>query len=68
MRILIASLAVFFTVAAASQDYTVAGIDAADITMPVNVWGQVRNPGMHLIPWDSDLRDALSAAGGPSTG
>lgn len=51
--------------AAAAGDYTVTGMDAGEVTMPVNVWGQVRNPGMHMIPWDSDLRDALSAAGGP---
>lgn len=55
-------LAVF---AAASSDYTVSGMEVSEITMPVNVWGQVRSPGVHLIPWDSDLRDAISAAGGP---
>lgn len=52
---------------AAGQEYSVTGTEPGEITMPVNVWGQVRNPGLHLIPWDSDLRDALSAAGGPLT-
>lgn len=51
--------------ALASADYAVTGVDTGEITMPVNVWGQVRSPGLHYIPWDSDLRDALSAAGGP---
>ena len=65
MRIAILAILAFTIPALCSGDYTVTGIDAGEITIPVNVWGHVRNPGMHLVPWDSDLRDALSAAGGP---
>ena len=65
MRLALLPVVILAVSAWASSDYTVTGIDTGEITMPVNVWGQVRNPGLHLIPWDSDLRDALSAAGGP---
>ncbi len=51
----------------ASGDYSVPGIDSDEILMPVNVWGEVRSPGVYMISWDSDLRDALSAAGGPTS-
>ena len=51
----------------AVDDYSLPGIDSDEILMPVNVWGEVRNPGLHMVPWDSDLRDALSAAGGPTS-
>ncbi len=65
MRYLPAVLFLLSLTAFAAGDYAVTGIDSDQITMPVNVWGQVRNPGLHFIPWDSDLRGALSAAGGP---
>lgn len=51
----------------AVEDYSLPGINSDEILMPVNVWGEVRNPGMHMVPWDSDLRDVLSAAGGPTS-
>lgn len=51
----------------AVEDYSLPGINSDEILMQVNVWGEVRNPGMHMVPWDSDLRDALSAAGGPTS-
>ncbi len=51
----------------AVEDYSLPGINSDEILMPVNVWGEVRNPGMHMVPWDSDLSDALSAAGGPTS-
>jgi protein involved in polysaccharide export with SLBB domain len=35
--------------------------------MTVNVWGEVRSPGAHQIPWNADLVAALSAAGGPTS-
>jgi hypothetical protein len=63
---MIPSLLVIASLCLSAGDYSVAGISSDQITMSVNVWGEVRNPGLHLIPWDSDLRDALSAAGGPS--
>jgi protein involved in polysaccharide export with SLBB domain len=53
--------------AGARADYSIPGISSDQITMPVNVWGEVRTPGLYMVPWDSDLRDALSAAGGPTS-
>lgn len=47
--------------------YTVPGVDADMVTMTVNVWGEVRSPGAHQIPWNSDLIAAVSAAGGPTS-
>lgn len=47
--------------------YTIPGVDAERVTMTVNVWGEVRTPGAHQVPWDADLIQALSAAGGPTT-
>jgi len=46
--------------------YLVPGVDAGQVTMTVNVWGEVLNPGAHRIPWNGDLIAALSAAGGPT--
>lgn len=48
------------------EGYIVPGVDAERVTMTVNVWGEVRNPGAHQIPWNADLIAALSAAGGPT--
>ena len=56
---------VFSTLAV--EDYSLPAIISDDILMPVNVLGEVRNPGLHMVPWNSDLRDALSAAGGPTS-
>lgn len=67
MRVFLLPVMIFSVFAWAVSDYAVTGIDTGEITMPVNVWGQVRNPGVHYISWDSDLRDAISAAGGPLT-
>ncbi len=47
--------------------YIVPGVDAEQVTMTVNVWGEVRNPGAHQVPWNADLVAALSAAGGPTS-
>ena len=66
MRFLIRILIVLTSVVLAVDDYSLPGVDSDEILMPVNVWGEVRNPGVHMIPWNSDLRDALSAAGGPT--
>lgn len=66
MRYLIGILIVVTSVVLAVDDYSLPGVDSDEILMPVNVWGEVRNPGLHMIPWNSDLRDALSAAGGPT--
>jgi hypothetical protein len=36
-----------------------------ELTMQVNVWGYVRNPGRYEIPTSTDLIQLLSYAGGP---
>jgi hypothetical protein len=49
-------------------DYTVPGIETGDVMMTVQVWGMVNSPGSLLVPWDADLVEVISAAGGPSQG
>ena len=39
---------------------------AGEITMTVNLWGNVKNPGRYEIPISTDLVELLSFAGGPS--
>ena len=39
--------------------------EAADVTVLVNVWGTVRNPGLYEIPQGTTLSHLLSLAGGP---
>ena len=34
--------------------------------MPVHVWGNVREPGVHYVPAGSTLLQSVSAAGGPT--
>jgi protein involved in polysaccharide export with SLBB domain len=36
-----------------------------EITMPINLWGYVRNPGRYEVPISTDLIQLLSYAGGP---
>jgi hypothetical protein len=36
-----------------------------ELTMPVNIWGYVRNPGRYEIPTSTDLVQLISYAGGP---
>jgi hypothetical protein len=67
VRVFVWLIVVYSATCLAVENYSLPGITSDEITMPVNVWGEVRNPGLHLIPWDSDLRDALSAAGGPTS-
>ncbi len=38
---------------------------SGEITMPVNLWGFVKNPGRYEIPISTDLVQLLSYAGGP---
>jgi len=40
---------------------------AGEITMPVNLWGNVKNPGRYEVPISTDLVELLSFAGGPSS-
>lgn len=41
---------------------------AGEISMPVNLWGAVNNPGRYEIPISTDLVELLSFAGGPTGG
>jgi hypothetical protein len=36
-----------------------------EITMPINMWGYVRNPGRYEVPISTDLVQLVSYAGGP---
>ena len=36
-----------------------------EITMPVNLWGYVKNPGRYEVPISTDLVQLVSFAGGP---
>lgn len=42
--------------------------EAGDITIRVNVWGTVQNPGLYEIPQGTHLSTLLSVAGGPAAG
>jgi len=35
------------------------------VLIPINVWGNVKTPGLHFVPFGSVLNSGLSAAGGP---
>ena len=39
--------------------------EPGDVTIMVNVWGTVRNPGLYEIPRDTRVSTLLSVAGGP---
>lgn len=39
--------------------------EPGDVTVLVNVWGTVRNPGLYELPQGTKLRHLLSLAGGP---
>jgi hypothetical protein len=39
-----------------------------EITMSINLWGHVRNPGRYEVPISTDLIQLLSYAGGPLGG
>lgn len=39
--------------------------EPGDLTMQVNVWGTVRNPGRYEVRTETDLGELLSYAGGP---
>lgn len=36
-----------------------------EITMPINLWGHVRNPGRYEVPISTDIVQLVSYAGGP---
>ena len=40
--------------------------EAGDVTVLVNVWGTVRNPGLYEVPRGTTMSALLSLAGGPT--
>ncbi|HRY60619.1 MAG TPA: SLBB domain-containing protein, partial [Candidatus Fermentibacter sp.] len=46
--------------------YVVPGVETGEVQMNVHVWGEVLDPGTYLLPFDADLVEAVSAAGGPT--
>ncbi len=40
--------------------------DEERLEMVVAIWGQVRNPGEHRVPYNTNLVELISAAGGPT--
>jgi len=48
-----------------NAEYFSASPDSS-IVMPVNVWGNVREPGLHYVPIGSNLNHSISVAGGPT--
>ncbi len=69
MKLLAGSVLLIAVVAAASglEGYTVPGLETQEVLMSIHVWGEVRDPGTHLVPAGSDLIAGLSAAGGPTS-
>ena len=51
--------------ARSNAEYYSASPDSA-LVIPVNIWGNVREPGLHFLPIGSNLHQSVSAAGGPS--
>ena len=41
--------------------------EAGDVTILVNVWGTVRNPGLYEVPQGTSVSTLFSLAGGPTT-
>jgi hypothetical protein len=37
------------------------------VLIPVHIWGEIRNSGLHFIPLDTNLLNGLSLAGGPTS-
>jgi len=48
--------------------YTYEGSQSSASKLKINtyIWGQVSNPGLYIVPDDTDLLTLLSLAGGPS--
>jgi polysaccharide export outer membrane protein len=65
-------LIIFFISIIYAQDPSVSNLPANykigndEITMPINLWGHVRNPGSYSIPIEFGLLELLSNAGGPT--
>jgi polysaccharide biosynthesis/export protein len=39
---------------------------AEQLKIKAYIWGQVRNPGLYIVPDNTDLLDLISSAGGPT--
>ncbi len=50
--------------AKASSEYY-STIPDAKLLVPVHVWGEIREPGLHFVPMGSSISEAISACGGP---
>jgi len=37
------------------------------VLIPVHMWGEVRNSGLHFVPVDTNLLNGISLAGGPTS-
>lgn len=48
-----------------NAEYYSASPDSS-VAIPVNIWGNVREPGLHYMPLGTNLHQSISAAGGPS--
>ncbi|PID29761.1 MAG: hypothetical protein CSB55_01330 [Candidatus Cloacimonadota bacterium] len=40
--------------------------DTEQLNIPAYIWGQVRKPGLHIVPDNTDLLTLISLAGGPT--
>ena len=49
-----------------SADYFVFLGEGDELLMNVQIWGQVKNPGLYSLPEGSDIVTLLSLAGGPT--
>lgn len=50
---------------ASSEYYST--IPDAKLLVPVHVWGEIREPGLHFVPLGSSISEAISSSGGPLT-
>jgi len=42
-------------------------IPDAKVLVPVSIWGEVREPGLHFVPMGGSVAQSISAAGGPTS-
>ncbi len=42
-------------------------IPDAKLLVPVHVWGEVKEPGVHFVPLGSSIAEAVSSSGGPTS-
>ncbi len=80
LALLVASILILFAAAPDASAQSVSELDRSrysqaayynysepgDVTILVNVWGTVRNPGLYQVPRGTTLSTLFSVAGGPS--